>query len=48
MLTWIYRIIVVLVAVQVVDCMFREKSWKKQFNGVLVLIPFILRALMIK
>ena len=48
MLTWIYRIIVVLVAVQVVVCMFHEQSWKKQFNGVLVLIPFILRALMIK
>ena len=32
MLTWIYRIIVVLVAVQVVVCMFHEKSWKKQFN----------------
>ena len=33
MLTWIYRIIVVLVAMQVVVCMFHEKSWKKQFNA---------------
>lgn len=48
MLTWIYRVIVILTAVQVIDCMFREKSWKKQFNGALVLLPLILRALMIK
>ena len=48
MMTWIYRIIVALLAVQVTVCMYTEKKKKKQVNCAIVLIPLILRALMIK
>ena len=48
MMTWIYRIIVALLAVQVTVCTYTEKDWKKQVNCAIVLIPLILRALMIK
>ena len=48
MMTWIYRIIVALLAVQVTVCMYTEKDWKKQVNCAIVLITLILRALMIK
>lgn len=47
-LTWIYRIIAAALAVLVGVCMFTEEEWKKQVSCVLVLIPLILRALMIK
>jgi len=47
-LTWIYRIIAAALAVHVGACMFTEEKWKKQVSCVLVLVPLILRALMIK
>ncbi|MCR4817687.1 MAG: hypothetical protein K5841_07020 [Fretibacterium sp.] len=48
MLTLVYRGILVFMAVLVVVCMFREKSFWKQATAAMVLIPMVLRILMIK
>ena len=48
LLTLIYRGILVFMAVFIVICMFREKSFWKQAGAAMVLIPMILRILMIK
>ena len=47
-LTLIYRGILVFMALFIMICMFREKSFWKQAGAVMVLIPMILRILMIK
>lgn len=47
MITWIYRLIVVLVTVFVVMELFSQQSLKLKLNAALVLIPLLLRALMI-
>lgn len=48
MLTLIYRGILIFMAVCIVICMFREKSFWKQVSAAIVLVPMILRILMIK
>lgn len=48
MMTIIYRIIVVMVAVLVLWNLFSEKKFINQLNAAMVLIPLVLRALMIK
>lgn len=47
MITWIYRLIVVLVTVFVVWELFSQRSLKLKLNAALVLVPLLLRALMI-
>ncbi len=48
LLTLIYRGILVFMAIFIIICMFREKSFWKQAGAAMVLIPMILRILMIK
>lgn len=47
-MTLIYRGILIFMAVLIVICMFREKSFWKQAGAVMVLVPVVLRILMIK
>lgn len=48
MLTVVYRGILVFMAVFVIRCLFRERSFLKQVTAAMVLIPMVLRILMIK
>ncbi|NLL36456.1 MAG: hypothetical protein GX256_02905 [Fretibacterium sp.] len=48
MLTLIYRGILVFMALFVLRCLFRERSFWKQVTAAMVLIPMVLRILMIK
>jgi len=48
MLTIVYRLIIAIIAVVTIICTLREKDVRKQINNILVLVPFVLRALMIK
>lgn len=48
MLTIVYRIIVVYVTILVIFDIWEEVDHWKQLTGVMVIIPFILRLLMIK
>lgn len=48
MLTLVYRGILAFMALFVLRCMFREKSFWKQVTAAMVLIPMVLRILMIK
>ncbi len=47
MITVVYRLIVILVAVLVVWELFSQKEIKWQANAALVLIPLVLRAFML-
>ncbi len=47
-MTYIYRLIVLLVLALVIRCMFRERSFWKQVTAVMVVIPLVLRLLMLK
>ena len=47
-MTLFYRGILVFMMFFVLRCMFRERSFWKQFADAMVLIPMILRILMIK
>ncbi len=47
MITYVYRLIVVIVAVLVVWELFSQKEIKSQANAALVLIPLVLRAFML-
>lgn len=47
-MTFIYRIIVVLILFLTLWNLFEEKDIKNQANAALVLIPLMLRVLMIK
>jgi hypothetical protein len=47
MITWIYRLIVLLTAVLVLAELFSQTSLKLKLNAALVLVPLVLRALMI-
>lgn len=47
MITVVYRLIVLLTAVLVLEELFSQASLKLKLNAALVLIPLILRALMI-
>ncbi|MBI9106428.1 MAG: hypothetical protein JEZ04_06735 [Spirochaetales bacterium] len=48
MITWIYRLIVLLVSIFVVVNLVSKEKIKDQANAVIVLIPLLLRLLMIK
>jgi hypothetical protein len=47
-LFWIYWLIDVLIIVLVLRCLYREKSLREQVVAVMVLVPLLLRALLIK
>ena len=48
MLTIIYRIIIVCLTVLIILDIWDEIDYWKQLTGVMVIIPFVLRILMIK
>jgi len=47
MITFVYRLLVVLVALLVLVELFSQKDLKAQATAAVVLIPLVLRALMI-
>jgi len=48
MLTIIYRIIVVYLTILIILDIWDEVNYWRQLTGVMVIIPFVLRILMIK
>jgi hypothetical protein len=48
MLTWVYRIIIVVVLVLVALDLWDERDWRKQLVAVMVIVPLLLRLVMIK
>jgi hypothetical protein len=47
-MTWVYRLIVLLVIMLVTMELFTERDRKKQVVAVMVLVPLVLRFLMLK
>jgi hypothetical protein len=47
-MTWVYRLIVLLVIMLVTMELFTERDRKKQVVPVMVLVPLVLRFLMLK
>lgn len=47
-MTWIYRLIVLVVLVLVAMDLFEERDLRKQIVAVIVLVPLALRLLMLK
>jgi hypothetical protein len=48
MLTWVYRIIIVVVLVLVALDLWDERDWRKQLVAVMVIVPLLLRLVMVK
>jgi len=48
MLTWVYRLLVGVLAILVLWDLFREKGLRRQSIAAMVLVPLLLRLLMIK
>ncbi len=48
MLKIIYQLIAALILFLTVVDLFNERNWRKQFTHLLVILPLVLRALLIK
>ena len=47
-MTFVYRLLVLVILALVIRCMFRERDFWKQATEALVVVPLVLRLLMIK
>ena len=47
-MTFVYRLLVLVILALVIRCMFRGRDFWKQATAALVIVPLVLRLLMIK
>jgi len=48
MITWVYRLIILVVLILVALDLWDERDWRKQLVAMMVLVPLLLRLVMVK